>query len=160
MKVYLDIHYSDFWADPQHQIPPHAWHGQDLPALARTVRAYTQQVIAAFAAQGTPVDMVSIGNEIRNGFLWPAGQIDWTANSGWGNLARLLKAGVAGARAGNPKGHRLEIMLHWDQGGDNAWTRQFFDNIVAQGVPFDVIGLSYYAFWHGSLTDLRVNVND
>jgi arabinogalactan endo-1,4-beta-galactosidase len=160
MKVYLDIHYSDFWADPQHQVTPAAWQGQDLPTLVNTVRSYTQQVISAFAAQGTPVDMVSIGNEIRNGMLWPLGQIDWTNNTGWANLGMLLKAGVQGARAGNPEDHRLRIMLHWDQGGDNAWSRQFFDNITAQGVPFDVIGLSYYPFWHGTLVALRTNVDD
>jgi arabinogalactan endo-1,4-beta-galactosidase len=160
MKIYLDIHYSDFWADPQHQVTPAAWQGQDLPTLVSTVRSYTRQVIAAFAAQGTPVDMVSIGNEIRNGMLWPLGQIDWTNNTGWANLGMLLKAGVQGARAGNPEDHRLQIMLHWDQGGDNAWSRQFFDNITAQGVPFDVIGLSYYPFWHGTLVALRANVDD
>jgi arabinogalactan endo-1,4-beta-galactosidase len=160
MKLYLDIHYSDFWADPQHQVTPQAWQGQDLPTLERTVRDYTQQVIAAFAAQGTPVDMVSIGNEIRNGMLWPLGQIDWSTNTGWTSLGTLLKAGVQGARAGNPQRHQLRIMLHWDQGGANTWTRQFFDNIVAQGVPFDVIGLSYYPFWHGPLTALRANVDD
>src|SRR6202011_3642637 len=57
MKLLLDLHYSDFWADPGHQITPAAWQGQDLPTLAATVRSYTQQVIGAFAAQGTPVDM-------------------------------------------------------------------------------------------------------
>ena len=59
-------------------------------------------MISAFAAQGTPVDMVSIGNEIRNGILWPVGQVDWTADTGWDNLTTLLKAGVAGARAAQP----------------------------------------------------------
>ncbi len=66
-KLYLDIHYSDFWADPQHEDTPAAWQGQDLTQLASTVESYTHDVIAAFAAQGTPVDMVSIGNEIRTG---------------------------------------------------------------------------------------------
>ena len=60
MKLYLDIHYSDFWADPQHQITPAAWQGQDLATLADTVRSYTHDVISAFARQGTPVDMVSL----------------------------------------------------------------------------------------------------
>jgi hypothetical protein len=72
-RLYLDIHYSDFWADPQHQDIPAAWRGQDLTQLSSTVESYTHDVIAAFAAQGTPVDMVSIGNEIRNGMLWPVG---------------------------------------------------------------------------------------
>ena len=103
MKIYLDIMYSDFWADPQHQDIPAAWQGQDLAQLTSTVQSYTQQVISAFAKQGTPVDMVSIGNEIRNGILWPVGQVnDPTVPADYDNLATLLKAGVAGARAGSP----------------------------------------------------------
>ena len=101
-KLYLDIHYSDFWADPQHQVIPAAWQGQDLAQLTDTMESYTRSVIHAFAAQGTPVDMVSIGNEIRNGILWPVGQVDWTANTGWSNLATLLKAGVKGRPGGQP----------------------------------------------------------
>ncbi|MFL5829671.1 MAG: glycosyl hydrolase 53 family protein [Solirubrobacteraceae bacterium] len=159
-RLYLDIHYSDFWADPQHQDIPAAWRGQDLAQLTNTVRNYTQQVIRAFASQGTPVDMVSIGNEIRNGILWPIGQVNSSAGGGWDNLGALLRAGVQGARAGNPQGHRLRVMIHYDQGGDNAQSRAFFDNILAQHVPFDVIGLSYYSFFHGSLEALRQNVDD
>jgi len=105
-KLYLDIHYSDFWADPTHQDTPAAWQGQDLSGLTTTVQFYTAQVIGAFAAQGTPVDMVSIGNEIRNGILWPVGEVDWSTDTGWDNLTTLLKAGVAGARAANPPGHK------------------------------------------------------
>ncbi len=89
-------------------------------------------MISAFAAQRTPVDMVSIGNEIRNGMLWPVGQVDWTANTGWDNLTTLLKAGVAGARAGNPRRHQLLVMLHFDQGGDNTDSRTFYDNMVSR----------------------------
>jgi arabinogalactan endo-1,4-beta-galactosidase len=159
-RLYLDIHYSDFWADPQKQNIPAAWQGQDLSQLTATVQRYTKNVIGQFAAQGTPVDMVSIGNEIRNGILWPVGQVDWTANTGWSNLTTLLKAGVAGARAGNRPGHELLVMLHFDQGGDNAQSRTFFDHMVAGGVPFDVVGLSYYAFWHGTLSAMRANVDD
>jgi arabinogalactan endo-1,4-beta-galactosidase len=159
-KLYLDIHYSDFWADPQHQNTPAAWQGQGLAQLTSTVRRYTQHVIEAFAAQGTPVDMVSIGNEIRNGILWPLGQVDWSTNTGWDNLATLLKAGVAGARAGNPQDHRLLVMLHFDEGGNNADSRAFFDHMAGSGVPFDVIGLSYYTFFHGALTAMRANVDD
>jgi arabinogalactan endo-1,4-beta-galactosidase len=159
-KVYLDIHYSDFWADPQHQDIPAAWQGQDLSQLTSTVRSYTRQVIHAFAAQGTPVDMVSIGNEIRNGMLWPIGQVNWSADTGWDNLATLLKAGVAGAHAGNPASHHLQIMLHFDEGGNNADSVRFFDHMVSAGVPFDVIGLSYYTFFHGPLESMRANVDD
>jgi arabinogalactan endo-1,4-beta-galactosidase len=116
-------------------------------------------VIGAFAAQGTPVDMVSIGNEIRNGMLWPVGQVNWANNTGWDNLTTLLKAGVAGARAGNPRGHRLAIMLHFDEGGNSADSQEFYDHMVSAGVPFDVIGLSYYPFFHGTLSQMRANVD-
>jgi arabinogalactan endo-1,4-beta-galactosidase len=159
-RFYLDIHYSDFWADPQHQTIPAAWQGQNLAQLTDTVRRYTSEVITRFAAQGTAPDMVSIGNEIRNGILWPVGQVDWTANTGWENLTTLLRAGVAGARAADPAGHRLLIMLHFDQGGDNAQSRTFYDHMVAGHVPFDVIGLSYYPFFHGTLSAMRANVDD
>ena len=159
MKIYLDIMYSDFWADPQHQIIPAAWQGQDLSQLTQTVQSYTQQVISAFAQQGTPVDMVSIGNEIRNGILWPVGQVDPVANTGWDNLATLLKAGVAGARAGNPPGHKLLIMMHYDQGGNNQTSQAFYQNLISRGVPFDVIGLSYYPFFHGTISQMKANVD-
>jgi arabinogalactan endo-1,4-beta-galactosidase len=117
MKLYLDIHYSDFWADPQHQITPAAWQGQDLSTLANTVRSYTH------------------------------------------NLATLLKAGIQGARSANPAGHPLRVMLHYDQGGNNATSVQFFQNLISRDVRFDVIGLSYYTFFHGPVTALRDNVD-
>jgi arabinogalactan endo-1,4-beta-galactosidase len=159
MKIYLDVMYSDFWADPTKQNIPAAWAGQDLAQLTATVRSYTQQVISAFAGQGTPVDMVSIGNEIRNGILWPVGEVDPTTGAGYDNLATLLKAGVAGARAGNPPGHQLLIMMHYDQGGNNQLSQAFFQNLVSRGVPFDVIGLSYYPFFHGPISAMRQNVD-
>jgi arabinogalactan endo-1,4-beta-galactosidase len=161
LKLLLDIQYSDFWADPQEQATPAAWQGEDLAQLAATVRSYTQQVISAFAQQGTPVDMVAIGNEIRNGMLWPVGEVDWTTNTGWGNLATLLKAGVAGAEAGNPPGHKLLIMMHFDQGGDAATSQEFYQELVSNGVPFDVIGLSYYSILgDGPLSGLKQNVDN
>jgi arabinogalactan endo-1,4-beta-galactosidase len=159
MKLLLDIQYSDFWADPSKQNIPAAWQGQDLAQLSATVRSYTQQVISAFARQGTPVDMAAIGNEIRNGILWPVGEVDPSTGAGYDNLAQLLKAGVAGAEAGNPPGHQLLIMMHYDQGGNNQLSQAFYQNLVSRGVPFDVIGLSYYPFFHGPISAMRQNVD-
>ena len=101
-RFYLDIHYSDFWADPQHQTIPAAWQGQNLAQLTDTVGRYTREVITRFAAQGTPPDMVSIGNEIRNGILWPVGQVNWSTNTGWENLTTLLRAGRRRGAGGQP----------------------------------------------------------
>jgi arabinogalactan endo-1,4-beta-galactosidase len=160
MKVYLDVMYSDFWADPTKQLIPAAWQGQDLAQLTSTVRSYTQSVIQAFARQGTPVDMVSIGNEIRNGILWPVGEINCTDCGGWAGFTQLLKAGVAGAQAGNPRGHQLLIMMHYDLGADFTDSSAFYSQLESYGVPFDVIGLSYYpVLSEPSISQFKVNVD-
>lgn len=158
MRILLDFHYSDFWADPGKQNPPAAWLGQDLPTLAQTVRTYTRDVLTALHAQGTPADMVQIGNEIRNGMLWPLGFADAFSGQGWDSLAVLLRAGAAGAA--DAPGRTPRIVIHYDNGGDNTGSRAFFDRLVASGAPFDVIGLSYYPFFHGTITQLRTNIND
>jgi arabinogalactan endo-1,4-beta-galactosidase len=158
MRILLDFHYSDFWADPATQNTPVAWQGQDLATLANTVRTYTRDVLASLTMQGTPADMVQIGNEIRNGMLWPTGWADAWSGDGWDNLGTLLRAGVAGAI--EAPGRAPRIVIHFDQGGDNAFSRMFYDRVVQQGVRFDVVGLSYYPFWHGSITQLRTNLDD
>jgi arabinogalactan endo-1,4-beta-galactosidase len=156
MRVLLDPHYSDFWADPQKQPIPASW-PQDLPSLASTVHDYTRDALNALAAQGTPAQMLQLGNEIRNGILWPTGQLDGSADQ-WDRLGTLLRAAASGAR--DAEGPTPRLVVHYDQGGDNAGSRWFYDNVVAQHVPFDVIGLSYYPFWHGTLSQLRANLDD
>jgi arabinogalactan endo-1,4-beta-galactosidase len=160
LRVLLDLHYSDFWADPGKQNTPAAWLGQDLATLAGTVREYTAHVIGAFARQHTPVDMVQIGNEIVAGMLWPVGQIYGGEIQRWPEFTTLVKAGLDGAHAGNPRGHRLRTMLHIDRGGDNGGSQWFFDHVLAQDVRFDVIGQSFYPFWHGPLPALAANLGD
>ncbi|HEX6355866.1 glycoside hydrolase family 53 protein [Actinophytocola sp.] len=156
MRILLNPHYADFWADPGKQPTPAAWAGQNLSTLATTVRNYTRDVVAAFARQGTPVSMVQVGNEITSGMLFPLGEIYRSDGEHWAEFTTLLKAGIAGAReAGAPS-----IMVHVDRGGDNGGARYFYDHVLAQGVQFDVIGLSYYPFWHGALSALRGNLND
>jgi arabinogalactan endo-1,4-beta-galactosidase len=162
LRILLNLHYCDFWADPGKQPVPAAWRGQDLPTLAETVRQYTRAAVAAFARQRTPVDMIQIGNEITSGMLHPVGELYPTDGRPpqWSAFTTLLKAGIAGAREGAPRGHQPRIMLHIDRGGDNGGARWFFDHMLKFGVPFDVIGLSYYPIWHGSLAGLRSNLHD
>ena len=159
MKIVLDPHYSDFWADPGKQPIPAGW-PTDLAGLTAKVQRYTRDLVREFAAQGTPVDIFQMGNEITAGILWPVGQLypaDGTQH--WAEFATLLKAGIAGARQGAGR-HPLQVMLHIDRGGKLGDTQWFFDNITAQQVPFDIIGQSYYPMWHGSLADLQANLED
>ncbi|MFC5992727.1 arabinogalactan endo-beta-1,4-galactanase [Pseudonocardia hispaniensis] len=154
----LDLHYSDFWADPGTQTTPAAWTGQDLAQLSRTVHDYTRDVVTAFVAQDTPPLMIQIGNEISRGMLWPVGAIHRDGGERWDAFAELVKAGVAGAREGAPSG--ITTIVHLETGGDNDACRHFYDNIGRRGVEFDVIGLSYFPWWHGSLSMLRSNMTD
>ncbi|MBL7518251.1 glycosyl hydrolase 53 family protein [Frankia sp. CNm7] len=160
MKIFLDFHYSDTWADPKHQTTPAAWRGDDLEALATRVRDYTRRVVADFARQGTPADLVQVGNEISNGMLWPLGRLTDGQPGGWPGFLALVRAGVDGARDGGPAGHRPRIALHSDRVGDPAGSHTFFDRLTAAGIPFDVIALSYYPFWHGPLDALRATMDD
>jgi arabinogalactan endo-1,4-beta-galactosidase len=161
MKILLDQHYSDFWADPGKQPIPAGW-PTDLAGLSTRVYTYTRDLIREFAAQGTPVDIFQMGNEITNGILWPVGQLyPPDGSQRWAELATLLKAGIAGARKGaGRQASSMPIMLHIDKGGRMGDTHWFFDNIAAQQVPYDILGQSYYPMWHGSLAELKANLED
>ncbi len=152
LKLLLDFHYSDYWADPQQQNIPLAWAEADYPALQDSMRTYTARVLRALEAQGTLPDMVQVGNEINHGLLWPVGHIDQPDQ-----LAGLLRAGVDGVEAVDPA---IPVMMHIALGGQNAEARFWLDNMLARGVRFDIIGLSYYPRWHGTLEDLNANLHD
>ncbi|MBL7743236.1 MAG: glycosyl hydrolase 53 family protein [Chitinophagaceae bacterium] len=152
MKLLLDFHYSDYWADPGKQYKPAAWRGLSFEELKKAVYDYTKQVMTELKAQGTTPDMVQIGNEINHGIIWPEGNV-----SNLDGLAQLINAGTAAVKSVDPS---VTMMLHVALGGQNDESVFFIDNMVARGVYFDVIGESYYPKWHGTLDDLRDNLND
>lgn len=156
----LDFHYSDTWADPGHQVTPAAWQSLDIDALEDTVQAYTARALAALDAAGARPDIVQIGNEIDAGLLWPLGRIGgagYDQPENFERFGRLLKAGVRGVEAAlGPDGAR--VMIHYSQGANIGGMRWFFDHVEAQGVDYDMIGLSYYPWWHGSLLNLANNL--
>lgn len=153
-KFLLDYHYADGWADPGKQPIPKAWQGMSHKQLVDAVFAYTRDTIAAFRDAGVLPDMVQIGNEITNGMLWPDGHLP----ENWDNFAQLIYAGVNGVDAGRGNGVRPKIMIHIDRGGDWKGTKAFLDRLNSYEIPYDVIGQSYYPWWHGSLNDLRHNL--
>ncbi|WP_213454409.1 glycoside hydrolase family 53 protein [Rhizomonospora bruguierae] len=152
MKVLVDFHYSDSWADPGKQTKPAAWASMSFSALTQAVYNHTYDVLNALKAQGTTADMVQVGNEINDGMLWPDGR-----SNNFKNLATLLKSGISAVRAVSSS---TRVMLHLAEGGNNAQHRWWFDNAVANGVSFDVIGVSHYLYWHGTAASLRANLID
>ena len=153
-KFLLNYHYSDTWADPGKQYIPKAWEGLSHDQLVDSVYAYTRNTIRAFVDAGVAPDMVQIGNEIIHGMLWPDGKLP----ENWDNLAELIQAGINGVDAGRGNTPRPLIMIHIDKGGDMAATKYFFDKWHSYGIDYDVIGQSYYPWWHGSLLDLWQNL--
>jgi len=153
-RLLLDFHYSDDWADPAHEKVPAAWAKMSHEELVNALYQFTKDTITAFREQGTMPDMVQIGNEITSGMLWPDGKLP----NRWPQFAELLQAGVRGVNDGKGTEQRPLIMIHIDQGGNDETTKWFFDNLIVNRVPFDVIGQSYYPWWQGSLKDLKNNL--
>ncbi|WP_037680063.1 glycosyl hydrolase 53 family protein [Streptomyces griseus] len=152
MKLLVDFHYSDNWADPGKQTKPAAWAGHSYSRLKTDVYDHTYDVLSALKAQGTTADMVQVGNEINGGMLWNEG-----STSNWSQLAGLLNSGYSAVKAVNPS---TTVALHLAKGGDLAGTRWWFDSAVSNGVKFDAIGLSYYGYWHGPLSDFQSTLDD
>ena len=151
MKLLVDFHYSDTWADPAHQTKPAAWRTYNLSQLNTAVYNHTLDVCRSLANQGTPADFVQVGNEINDGMLWPEGRISSNGSS-FGPLAQLLRSGINGAKAANSA---TKIVLHIAKGGDWNLIQWWFDGVKAQGIGWDYTGVSYYPYWHGSLSGLQ-----
>lgn len=157
-KVLLNFHYSDTWADPGHQSVPAAWKNLSFEALKDSVFTYTKHIMETMDREGVLPEMVQIGNEINNGMLWPYGKLwfeDRVAN--WDGLSELIKAAINGVKAVK-NAENIPIMLHAATGGDLTASEKFYKNIIYRGVDFDVIGLSYYPWWHGNLEQLEKTI--
>ncbi len=150
MEFMLDFHYSDFWADPGHQDRPKAWEGLSFEELEAHMYSYTRETLLSLQAEGVLPGIVQIGNEIRSGLLFPDGELpDYT------HMVRLVNAGIAGARSVVGK-EKMRIMIHLDQGGRYFYLKEWLEKSFAHGLSeFDVLGLSYYPFWHGTFHDLK-----
>ena len=150
--VLLNFHYSDFWADPGKQFKPKAWASFGVEELEEAVYDFTLETMEKFLEENVNITMVQVGNELSNGLLWPEGKVP-----NYDNIAKFVNAGIRAVRKANAE---VPVMIHLDNGGNNALYREWFDNFTARGEDFEYIGLSYYPFWHGTLDMLTNNMND
>ena len=163
LKLLLDFHYSDTWADPGKQNMPQDWVGLNENKLNAAVEKYTKESLEAFIKAGARPDMVQIGNELNNGFMWPYGKIWGDAGEkvgGMDGFITLLKSAAKGVRSAQGNGEKIKIAIHLADGGNNGLYRSIFDPIKSAKLDYDVIGLSYYSYWHGTLTELKSNMTD
>lgn len=157
MKILIDFHLSDFWADPANQIKPKEWEKLSYIETKNVLYLYFKNTLNKFVEDGINPDMVQIGNEISSGILHDYGKIG--ANDDFSGLVGLLESAIRGVRVSNAS--NTKIMLHLDQGGRNQLYRWFFEGLlkVSPNLDFDVIGLSYYPMWHGTMEGLQYNLN-
>lgn len=151
MGLLVNFHYSDNWADLRKQATPLAWQKLDLEGLKQAVHDHTRSVLMALKKQGTLPEMVQIGNEVSNGMLWPTG----SAKEHFDQFVELLKAGAAATREVDPG---IKIIMHYPSGKANQAVRAWLDHLIAEGVDFDIIGLSCNS--DGPVKSWKENIDD
>ncbi|MFL6635013.1 MAG: arabinogalactan endo-beta-1,4-galactanase [Massilia sp.] len=159
MRVMIDFHYSDSWADPQQQTKPKAWAHYTAPQLADAVAAHTRDVLTALRDAGVTPTWVQVGNETRTGLLWPEGD----ATKHMDNYARFVDSGYGAVKQVFPD---AIVIVHVDNCHDNATFRWNFDGLKAHGARFDMIGVSSYPTtaknhtWQSATAACLANLND
>jgi arabinogalactan endo-1,4-beta-galactosidase len=156
LKVLIDFHYSDSWADPGQQTKPAAWVGQNITALAASVGSHTTAVLNALKAVSITPTWVQVGNETNDGMLWPEGK----ASVNMANFAQLINAGYNAVKAVDPA---IKVIVHVSNGYDNSLFRWMFDGLKNNGAQWDIIGMSLYpstANWQTLNTQCLTNMND
>lgn len=152
MRIMINFHYSDSWADPQQQRKPAAWAGHDFPQLLQDVYRYTHDVMSALKQAGVTPEWVQVGNETPTGMMYPEGHTD-----NWPQLAQLINQGYDAIKAVSPSS---KVVLHLDRGNDSQRFRNWFDRATALGAKYDVIGMSYYPYWLDGRPDYTASIND
>lgn len=153
MSVLLDYHYSDFWADPGKQRVPKAWRGMNADELCQAVYDFTRDTLLSMKADGVLPQLVQVGNELTNGLMWPLGH----KPEHYDNIAKFVSAGI---RAVKSVDESIAVMIHLDNGGNNEMYVDWFEHYMKLGEDFDIIGMSYYPFWHGTMPQLEANMRD
>jgi arabinogalactan endo-1,4-beta-galactosidase len=131
LKLMIDFHYSDTWADPGKQFKPAAWSSHTISQLQTDVSNYTSDICNSLKAQGTTPDSVQIGNEINVGMLWNDGKV---INNDFTNVSLLLKAGYNATKGCNSG---TQVIIHTADADSDAHARWFYDGIKAKGVNWD-----------------------
>lgn len=150
MSIFLDFHYSDFWADPGKQVKPKKWTNLCFEDLKQAVYSYTKEVLLKMQEEDVLPEIVQIGNEIRSGMLFPEGEVP-----NFEQLAALVNAGIQAVRDVSIE-KDIKIVIHLDQGGRYFYLRDWFDDAMKAGLAeFDIIGVSYYPFWHGTFAEFK-----
>jgi arabinogalactan endo-1,4-beta-galactosidase len=156
MKIMIDFHYSDSWADPGEQTKPAAWIAQDFATLRQSVIDHTTSVLNTLKSNGVIPAWVQIGNETNDGMLWPDGK----ASTNMTNFAQLVTAGYTAVKSVDAS---IKVIVHISNGYDNNLFRWIFDGLKNNGAQWDIIGMSLYptaSNWSTLNSQCLANMND
>ncbi len=156
MRIMIDIHYSDVWADPGHQTIPGAWAGQSFTTMMNTMYSYTLDIMNTLKSNGITPEWVQVGNETNNGMLWDYGK----ASLNMQNFAWFINTGYNATKAVFSS---AKVVVHLANAFDNATFRWMFDGLKANGASWDVIGMSLYPSttdWQTLNSQCLTNMND
>ena len=160
MRIMIDFHYSDTWADPGKQTKPAAWQNYDVEQLKTAVATHTTEVLTLLKNSGIEPEWVQVGNETSNGMLWETGK----ASVSMANYAALTLSGYNAVKTVFPN---AKVVVHLNNGYDNALYRWIFDGLKNNGAKWDVIGMSVYPYWYTTSNDwvncntqVQLNMND
>lgn len=154
LDVMIDFHYSDWWADPGKQNKPEAWKSMDVPELKVAIADHTNKLLSALKAKGVTPKWVQIGNETRNGMLWPEGQL-WNETGNLNHWTQYAEMSNAGYDAVKSVFADALVIVHIDNAWeDNDW---WFSDFKAAGGKWDMIGLSHYPQTHATKTWKEMN---
>lgn len=146
MKLCVDYHYSDFWADPNKQQCPKAWEGMAIEDKSEALYQFTKESLSEIIDAGAVIGMVQIGNEINNGM---SGETDWTKRR------QLMQAGSRAIReTAQETGQDMQIAVHFTDVSDKKGTLAIAQKLLDKEIDYDIFAVSYYPFWHGSLENL------
>lgn len=150
----LDFHYSDSWADPEHQEIPGAWKSCTTAGQkAEKIYSYTKETLQHLKASGACPDLVQVGNEISYGMVGINVKPYDHAGDDWDGMVEVLTKGCKAVREVCPS---AKIIIHTERSGKADNTEYFYRKISA--VDYDIIGLSYYPFYHGTLSSLKATL--
>lgn len=164
MAFMLDFHYSDTWADPIYQYTPAAWSSLSDAELYTKIYDYTKECLTTLKNYGATPDFIQTGNEISYGMLWgpegtssPKQCYSYSSDANWTRFTTLLKNAIAACRIMCPE---AKIILHSERSGEWSTLNGWLNRIKNANIDYDIIGLSYYPFWHGNLATLKTTLSN
>lgn len=156
MRIMIDFHYSDSWADPGKQNVPSSWNGYDATQMAEAVASHTKEVLQALKDEDINIDWVQVGNEVNQGMLWPLGKV---SGQSVGSFVSFLNSGHDAVKEIYPD---AKVIVHVSNGHDAGLFDWFFSLIQNSNARYDIIGMSLYPSWweNGGWCNWRTNVNN